>query len=236
MVLTANLKIDHVTFAGSNLKQMRASLAALGIPTEYGGPHANGATEMALATFPDGSYLELIAWKGNPDPSHYWAKQLTGNAGPTAWAVRSADVSAEVARLKASGITVGPPPRNGRTRPDGFRLEWETARIGIEPNGTFFPFLIRDFTPREERTGKPMQHQSFTGIKQVVIAVGDLKSSIARFRQAYDLPAPSEEDGRASFTGTPIVLIKGDVGRIRQFGEGPSAFVVGPNTVIAPLK
>jgi hypothetical protein len=236
MVLAADIKIDHVTLAGSNLKQMQASLAALGIPTEYGGPHANGATEMALAAFPDGSYLELIAWKGNPDPDHYWAKQMTGNAGPTAWAVRSDDVSAEAARLKASGVNVSPPTRSGRTRPDGFRLEWETARVGSEPNGTFFPFLIRDLTPREARTGKPILNQSLTGIKQVVIAVGDLKSSIARFRQAFDLPAPSVENGRASFTGTPIVLIKGDANRIRQFGEGPSAFVVGPNTIIGPLK
>jgi hypothetical protein len=236
MVLAADLKIDHVTLAGANLKQMQASLSALGIPSEYGGPHANGATEMALSTFPDGSYLELIAWKGKPDPSHYWAKQMTGNAGPTAWAVRSDDVSAEVARLKASGISVGPPTRSGRTRPDGVRLDWETARVGTEPNGTFFPFLIRDFTPREARAGKPITHE-FTGITQVVIAVRDLKASIARFRQAYDLPAPSESDGqRVSFTGTPVVLVKGDPKRIEQFGEGPCAFVVGPNKTIGILK
>ncbi len=61
MLAAADLTIDHVTVAGKDLKAMQAALTALGIPTEYGGPHSNHATEMALTSFPDGSYLELIA-------------------------------------------------------------------------------------------------------------------------------------------------------------------------------
>ena len=34
--------------------------------------------------------------------------------------------------------------KSGRRRPDGVQLDWETAQVGEEPNGTFFPFLIRD--------------------------------------------------------------------------------------------
>ncbi len=57
----AELKIDHVTLAGTRLEEMREAFsAATGIPTEYGGPHSNHATEMALASFPDGSYIELM--------------------------------------------------------------------------------------------------------------------------------------------------------------------------------
>ena len=67
MLPAADLIIDHVTIAGKDLKAMRATLAALGIPTEYGGPHSNHATEMALTSFPDGSYLELIAIQPNAD-------------------------------------------------------------------------------------------------------------------------------------------------------------------------
>ena len=54
--------VDHVSVAGRDLKQMQARLAALGIPSEFGGPHSNHATQMALGrASPDGSYLELIA-------------------------------------------------------------------------------------------------------------------------------------------------------------------------------
>lgn len=224
---------------------MQAQLAAVGIPSEFGGPHSNGATQMAIASFPDGSYLELIALETNPDQkalaAHYWSKQMLGNAGPTAWAVRAKDVAAEVARLRTAGITVGSPSHSGRDRPDGTKLNWETARVGEEPNGTFFPFLIRDFSPREARAfpqGKPTT-RDFSGVKRVVIAVRDLKSSVARYRQAYALPVPTYQDDAdlgghlASFAGTPVILAEPlnaklwMAQRIERFGEGPCAFVLG---------
>jgi hypothetical protein len=246
LLTAADLRIDHVTVAGTDLKQMQERLAALGIPSEFGGLHSNGATQMAVTSFPDGSYLELIALQTNPDEkalaAHYWSKQMRGNAGPTAWAVRATNVAVETARLRTSGTTVSSPAQSGRLRPDGTRLEWETARVGEEPNGTFFPFLIRDITPREARafpTGKPTT-QDFRGVKLVVIAVRDLKESVARYRQAYGLPAPLEQEDAsfgarlASFSGTPVVLAAplnaGSwlVQRIERFGEGPCAFVLGP--------
>ncbi len=241
----AELTVDHVSVAGADLKQMQARLAALGIPSEYGGPHSNHATQMALTSFPDGSYLELIALQDQPDAkavaAHYWSKQIQGNAGPAAWAVRAKNMAAEVERLRAAGIVVSMPVRSGRERPDGTRLEWEAAQVGQEPNGTFFPFLIRDFTPREARAfpeGKPATH-NFTGIRYVVIAVRDLKASSARYRQAYGLGAPTElEDTKfgarlAVFAGTPVMLAEPlnpqswVAERIERFGEGPCAFVLG---------
>jgi hypothetical protein len=240
----ADLRVDHVTVAGTDLKEMQARLASVGIPSEYGGAHSNGATEMALTSFPDGSYLELIALVANPDEKavegHYWSKQIRDNAGPTAWAVRSGDVSAEAARLRTAGITVSSPAQSGRARPDGMRLEWETARVGDEPNGTFFPFLIRDITAREARAfpaGQPTT-KAFGGVKRVVIAVRDLKASVARYRQAYGLAPPVERDDvsfgarLASFEGTPVVLAaplnaaSWLARRLEQSGEGPCAFVL----------
>jgi hypothetical protein len=76
-VCGAELKIDHVTLAGVRLEEMRqAFTAATGIPTEYGGAHSNHVTEMALASFPDGSYLELMGIQKGADPAavtaHTW--------------------------------------------------------------------------------------------------------------------------------------------------------------------
>src|ERR1700722_12871142 len=107
----ADLKIDHVTFAGEHLEAMRkAFTAATGIPTEYGGPHANHVTEMALASFPDGSYLELMGIQQGADPAgvsaHTWSQALSNNGGPCAFALRVADVNVEIERLKKAGIHV----------------------------------------------------------------------------------------------------------------------------------
>jgi len=240
----ADVTIDHVTVAGKDLKTMQANLAAVGIASEYGGPHSNRATEMALASFPDGSYLELIALQPNADAkaaaSHYWAKQMEENAGPCAWAIRVKDMGAEVNRLQGAGVPVSAPERSGRARPDGTRLDWETAQIGKDARGSFFPFLIRDFTPREQRadpSGKPTT-DDFSGVARVVILVRDLKAAISRYRRTYDLPAPSRQtDDRwsaalAGFPGTPVVLASplNDrswlAARLKQAGEGPAAFIL----------
>jgi hypothetical protein len=241
----ADLTIDHVTVAGKDLKIMQANLAAVGIQSEYGGAHQNRATVMALTSFPDGSYLELIALQPNADPkavaAQPWARQMEGNAGPCAWAVRVKDMAAEVKRLRAAGVAVSAPVRGGRTKPDGKRLEWETAQVGTEPNGTFFPFLIQDFTRRRDRafpTGKPTT-KDFSGVTRVVIAVRDLEASANRYRDAYGLPAPIKQvDPRfgahlALLGGTPVILAaplnlhSWLATRLERFGEGPCAFILG---------
>ena len=241
----ADLIVDHASVSGTDLKQMQAHLAAIGIPSEFGGAHSNGATQMAVTSFPDGSYLELIALQTNPDrkalAAHYWSKQMLGNAGPTAWAVREKDVAAEASRLRTAGIVVSAPGKSGRQRPDGVRLDWETARVGDEPQGTFFPFLIRDISLREARaypTGKPTT-LDFSGVKLIVIAVKDLRASVARYRRAFALAVPAEQDDPgfdarlAFFAGTPVILAQPRTPkswltlRIQQFGEGPCAFVLG---------
>jgi len=240
----AGLIIDHVTVAGSDLKAMQARLASIGIRSEYGGPHSNHATEMASTSFPDGSYLELIAIPKGADEkavaAHYWSRQMQGDAGPCAWAIRSKDLASDVARLKKSGVIVSEPVRAGRERPDGVRLDWETANIGSEPNGTFFPFMIHDLNPREQRaypSGKPST-QDYSGIARVIIAVRNLEASVARYRKAFGLAAPQEQTDDelgarlASFKGTPVILAAPSnpkswiAERIGQFGEGPSAFVL----------
>ena len=233
---------------------MQAGLAAVGIHSEYGGPHSNHATEMALVSFPDGSYLELIAIQSSPDPkalaAHYWYQQMDLDAGPAAWAVRPRDLPGEVARLRTAGVTVPQPVRAGRQRPDGTALDWETANTGTEPNGTYFPFMIHDFTPREQRawpSGKPTT-EDFGGVGRVVIAVHNLDAGIERYRKAYALPAPSRETDKnlaadlAWFPGTPVVLAAPTAEnswvdtRIVRFGEGPIAFILKPGTKVHSYK
>ncbi len=245
MLLSAEqLKIDHVTVAGSDLKAMMNNLAEVGLHCEYGGPHSDRLTEMALMSFPDGSYLELIAPQASANKTtlaaHVWAKRMTGNAGPCAWAVRSSDLAAEMKRLQAAGVTVKPQVRSGRERPDGKRLEWEMVQIGEEPRGTFFPFAIQDLTSRQDRvflSGKATT-KDFGGVARVVIAVRDLKGAVQRYRDAYGLPSPIEEVDKefgahlALFTDSPVVLaapLHADSwlsNRLGQFGEGPCAFIL----------
>ena len=137
---------------------------------------------MALTSFPDGSYLELIAIQRRADPAavaaHEWHVAMESNGGPCAWAVRPRisvfrDCNGCALRQFPSRML----KETHALRPDKVRLDWETAQVG-SGNGTFFPFLIHDFTPREDRafpSGKPTT-ATFSGISKVVIGVKDLDS------------------------------------------------------------
>jgi hypothetical protein len=118
-------------------------------------------------------------------------------------------------------------------------LSWETADVGLGPRGSFFPFLIRDFTPRDLRvypSGKPTSTR-FRGIGLVVIGVHSLEGSIAQYRKAFDLPAPKRQRDEtfaadlAWFEGTPVVLaapLAPDswlARRIARYGDSPCAFI-----------
>lgn len=227
------------------MRELQAGLSSLGIQSDYGGAHSNRATEMAIVSFPDGSYLELIALQPNADPSavalHRWASFMRANAGPCAWAIRSADVAAEAKHLRAAGLPVEAPTRGGRQRPDGVRLDWETAQVGDKGSEAFFPFLIRDFTPRERRVypaGRPSAKQ-FTGVVKVIIAVKDLDAAATLYQQAYGLAPPIKQVDQnfgahlAMLGGTPVVLAaplstqSWLTTRLEQFGEAPCAFVLG---------
>ena len=244
LLSAADFPIDHVTVAGRDIKKLQASLSAVGITSVYGGAHTAGATEMALVSFADGSYLELMALRADADPrlvdENAWAKFLKGDSGPCAWALRANDIAAEVQRLKEAGIPVAAPLRSGRQRPDGVRLDWEMSSVGTEPRGTFFPFLIHDLTPREQRAfpqGKPVS-RDFRGVSRVVIAVRDLDAAIARYRQAYGLPAAIKQVDKefgaqlAIVGGAPVVLAQPLTrdswlaGRLEQFGEAPCSFIL----------
>lgn len=239
----ADLQVDHATVCGMDVKKMQAALKTAGMTSEYGGPHNNHASEMALTSFPDGSYLEQIAIQPQGDPKaiaeHEWSKQMKGNAGPCAWAVRANDVTTAGKRI-GGGITAGAPVRAGRNRPDGTRLDWETMQIGSMTRGTFFPFLIHDFTPREARafpSGKPTT-ADFSGVAKIVIAVRDLDAAVAQYRRAYNLPEPKRQTDAsfgtelASFEGTPVILAgpanpQSWIGRrVQQFGDGPCALIL----------
>jgi catechol 2,3-dioxygenase-like lactoylglutathione lyase family enzyme len=244
-LVAADLNIDHATVCGVNVDSMRKALtSAANLPSEYGGPHSNHATEMALVSFPDGSYLELMGIQANPDPaavaSHVWSQFLRNNAGPCAFALRVTDIDREVAHLKSVRIPVGRPESSGRTRPDGTRLSWETVDEGSGPRGSLLPFLIRDITPRENRafpSGKPTTTE-YGGIGKVVVGVRDLEGAIALYRKAFGLTAPRREKDTgfdanlAWFEGTPIVLAQGLsesswlTRRVREYGDAPVAFVL----------
>ena len=258
--------MDHVTMCGSDLDAMRHACAAVGLPSEYGGPHANRATHMALVGFEDGSYLELIA-PFAPEAAATgimggWAKYMRENAGPSAWAVASSDIHADVQHLQSAGIPVRGPDPGGRTRAEGAVLEWETAILGGGPAGSVLPFMIQDKTPRSLRMqpSGALERSGITGVDAVVLGVRDLEDAAAQFREAFGWAEPLREESRefgaslAHFPGTPVTLAATVVGRasrphvgrqdagatlgarLDRFGECPAAFLLSAPSLATAVE
>ncbi len=243
------LKVDHASVCSSDLDPMRQAFASVGLPTDYGGPHANGVTQMALLGFEDGSYLELIAPMKSMDHASGmmsgWDKLMAGNAGPCAWAIGTSDIHAEVERLKSAGIKVTGPEPGGRKKPDSTQISWETASVGAGAPGATLPFMIEDKTPRNLRvqTSASLKGSGLTGIAVVILGVKDLNSAIALFQKAYGWPAPQIADQKdfaasleikiAYFPGTPVMLAapldktSWLAERLDKFGQSPVAYLLG---------
>jgi catechol 2,3-dioxygenase-like lactoylglutathione lyase family enzyme len=235
------IKVDHASVCGSALKPLQDAFASVGLATNYGGPHGNGITEMALLGFDDGSYLELIApRKPGVIAGSNWEKALAADAGPCAWAIGSSDISADIARFKQVGIPIDGPEPGSRKRPDGQALAWVTASVG-GADGAVLPFMIEDKTPHALRAqvSESVHGSVLTGIAVVVIGVKDLDANVALFRKAYGWGAPSIEEHKefgaklAYFSGTPVVLAVPLEGgnwlaqRIQKLGDAPVAYLFG---------
>ncbi len=246
------LVVDHVTYCGSDLKDLQAKFQHFGLPVEYGGRHA-AVTHMALIGFGNGTYLELIAPFDPHGPlpaGQRWGRAMTEDAGPCAWALNVDDVSAEVTRLINLGLDVAGPIPGARNKPDGTNLQWETGFVRPGDPGTLLPFFIHDKTDRSQRVqpAAALANTELVGVVGVVLGVRDLGAAVAKFRTVYGMSAPHiYEDGVfgarvAYFDGTPIFLAMplGNTGwlaeRIHRFGELPAAFLIGTRDFRASAK
>ncbi len=246
---TLMLEIDHVSICGSNLDTLRQAFKDVGMTPDFGGPHGNGITQMAMIGFDDTSYIELIApIKPGATASSDWAKFMSEDAITCAWAVGTNVLLQQVDRLKKAGIPVKTPEHGSRKRPDGMSIEWMTADVGSGTPGSTLPFIIEDQTPRSWRvqTSASVQGAPVGGVENVVLGVNNLDASIALFRKAYGWSDPITETQKdfgklAYFPGEPVILAAPSGGgwlsdRLAKFGETPVAYLLATRDFAAATK
>jgi hypothetical protein len=243
------LELDHVTICGPDLDGLRQAFTDVGMTPDFGGPHGNGVTQMALVGFDDQSYIELISpIKAGVTEGSDWARFMSGDAGTCAWASGTNILLQNLDRLKKAGIAVTEPKRGSRKRPDGMSLEWLTAEVGPGTAGSVLPFMIEDQTPRPWRVqvSESMKGAPVLGVDSVIVGVNDLNASIALFRKAYGWAEPLTENQKdfgklAYFPGEPVILAAPLGGgwladRISKFGESPVAFLLTTRDFAAASK
>ena len=242
------LELDHASICGSNLDAMRQAFTEVGMTPDFGGPHSNGVTQMALVGFDDQSYIELIApVKTGVTEGSDWARYIAGDAGTCAWAVGTNVLLQEVDRLKKAGIPVTVPQRGSRKRPDGMSVEWTLADVGTGTPGSLLPFMIEDETPRTWRvqTSDSVKGSPVFGIENVVLGVNNLDEALRILKYAVrkkeNVVENQKDIGKlAYFPGEPVILAAPSGGwaadHISKFGEGPVAYLLGTRDFAAAAK
>jgi hypothetical protein len=165
----------------NNLEQAITDYTTLGFTVVRGGDHPGGATHNALVAFSDGAYLELIAFKQATETHRWWQRGQRDGEGLVDYALLPTSTAQAVADAQARGLELEGPLAGVRLRPDGARLEWQTARAPT----CDLPFLCGDVTPRALRVpeGEARQHANGAlAVAAITVAVADLDRSVARYR------------------------------------------------------
>lgn len=200
--------IDHVVIAVRDLERATADFTAAGFTVAPGGEHTSGDTHNALVPFGDGSYFELIAWQRPDEPlDTAWWRRFQAGEGLIDFALRTDDLDAEVARLRAYGLNVPDPEAGGRTRPDGQRVEWRNLHFG-EGTAPSLPFYCHSTNDRSLRVagGEAAIHPNrVTGIAGLTIGVTDLDVASHDYARMTGTP---EESGRFVLGGDGSVWIQ----------------------------
>lgn len=137
--------LDHIIIATPDLAAGVAMIAeATGVTLQLGGVHPKFGTRNYLATFGDGTYLELIGVDTeNPEFSGtrpFRVDEVTRTATST-WTIEPADIDAAVAAARDAGADLGDPFPGSRRTPEGTLLEWRLTQPLGEPSGVV-PFLL----------------------------------------------------------------------------------------------
>jgi len=199
--------IDRAVFAWTNLEALAGAFASVGLTTDYGGIHSNGATHMATLGFGDGSYLELISVRQPGQQAPVWQHHIETSGGICAWSVSVGDVHRISDRLRALGIPVDGPRSSSRRRPDGETIDSEIAFVGAEGMGSLHPFMITDRTPREHRVrlSESAEGSGLAGLHSVVLAAPNIETTAIELQRVYGAGEPVDIEA-GTFPGRTVQL------------------------------
>ena len=182
-------KLDHVVLVVPDLARAVVEWERRGFTVTPGGEHTGGLTHNALVGFADGSYVELIAFHDVTAArgKHQWQPIAERGGGWSDFALLSDDLAADARAL--GPLVARPPEDGGRTRPDGVRIAWRTARL-VSP----LPFVIEDVTARDLRVpgGTAASHANgVAGIVRVILGSADPVALRERYATLRRLGAPA---------------------------------------------
>jgi catechol 2,3-dioxygenase-like lactoylglutathione lyase family enzyme len=226
-------RIDHVMICVPNLEQGIAQYRKLGFSMHAGGDHPGKGTHNAIALNND-DYVELLAVR---DAREYAAsgKPGTWNTGLTDFiaagggirflVVRSDDLAADVAAMRARGVEVSDVTPGSRRTTAGRELQWKSAVLGA---ANALPiFFIQHVTPwaerREQVPAGEHANRVYT-LERAYIVTNDLAATAALYSKVLGMPQPKPVKGTVIMSDMSVFQL-GDTGLgvVQPYAPGPAA-------------
>ena len=232
--MSDGFRIDHVVILVDELAGAVDDYRKLGFTVTPGGEHPAWGSHNALIGLADGSYIELIAFRGRASDLGERASkealadrlQLKGRSpvqcrvlawqapmeGLVDFALLSADIERDIVRARQQGLQIEGPLPGGRTRPDGLDVRWQ---LGI-PRTYDVPFLCGDVTPRCLRVSgaEACRHANgVIGIDHVSVVAVDLDATVMRYRalgilpEHFDYSWPETRTAEFRIGGVPLTVL-----------------------------
>lgn len=184
--------IDHAVLAVPELKPAMGRLSeALGLTIEPGGEHPGAGTHNAIAQFPDGSYLELLALHDaslarKSAGGRRLLARLDQGGGWLGYALGTENLDRTIAQLRSRGVVISNAEALQRRRPDGTELRGRAAFLEDDAHGGLLPFVIQHDAPPDERlSGAPSHISGATAVRAVGVAVRDLDAAVPLYSRLF---------------------------------------------------
>jgi hypothetical protein len=232
--MSDGFRIDHVVILVDELASAMDDYRKLGFTVIPGGEHPAWGSHNALIGLADGSYIELIAFRGRvSDLGQRASKEaladrlhLRGRSpvecrvlawqapmeGIVDFALLSADIERDIARAAQRGLAIEGPLPGGRTRPDGQDVRWH---LGM-PRTYDVPFLCGDVTPRSLRVpeAEACRHANgVIGIDHISVVSADMDATVMRYRalgispEYFDYIWPETRTAEFRIGGVPMTVL-----------------------------
>lgn len=203
-------RFDHFIILVNDLAAAKETYRKLGFEVRAGGEHPTFGSHNAIVALADGAYLELLAFKDAAlAEKSFWkdaVKMLKVREGFGGYVLGSDALANDVARLHKASLDIADPTPGTRTRPDGQRVEWQTALIGGTASGAL-PFLIQDVTPRDLRVESPKEGFGKNArVKEIVVAVKHTDIARDRFQSLLGVEPRRVHNVASDVTGYRFTL------------------------------
>ncbi len=211
---------DHFIILTSNLDAATQTYRRLGFEVRPGGEHPAMGSHNALIAIADGTYIELVGFKDTAlAVKSYWragVERLQIGEGFGGYVLASSDLAGDVAQIKQRTLVYDEPKPGSRIRPDGQRVEWQTAMFNGSPIG-LLPFLIQDVTPHTLRIEPPIDGiGSRARVKDAFIAVNDGRQAELAYRLLLDKKPDLVRDATTEVLGYRIAMDWGGIVLVQQ--------------------